>query len=358
MEQPRFVIFNKEMTSIVKGVAIIFMMLLHFYTPGGYDVLLDYSRSLYGWHYMFKICVGMFVFMVGYGYSFSRTKDLAYAVGHIKKLLIPFWTVLFVFTLPVCFRQVLHDDPLTLFYNLFGIDSRYNWYSWFVYFFIYAMLVMPFISRFIDRKPVRNAMIVIAILIVLTALLHEMPRFAMLLFGAKMEPVSDSRPLMALYNCLMVSPGMVLGYLFARNGYFERVRIDGHQRLVTLLLCSLVVVASFVLRHVVIMHFKWFQMDFVYAPFIIGAVAVLFSKFQWKAARRVLVKLGELSVYIWFLHALFFTESVRWLYQPVITVSTDVNIVALWGMAITTAASWIIKAAVDALLRLSGKGGH
>ena len=99
-------------------------------------------------------------------------------------------------------------------------------------------------------------------------------------------------------------------------------------------------------------------MDFVYAPFIIGAVAVLFSKFQWKAARRVLVKLGELSVYMWFLHALFFTESVRWLYQPVITVSTDVNIVALWGMAITTAASWIIKAAVDALLRLSGKGGH
>lgn len=147
MKQPAYVTFDKQMTGIIKGVAILFMLLLHCYQDN-YDVSLDFSYSLTGYSGFFKLCVGMYVFMVGYGYAFSKTKDLRYGFQHIKKLLKSFWVILFVFTLPFCFREVLNDDFKTLFYNLFGIDSHYNWYSWFVYFFIYAMLVMPFISRF------------------------------------------------------------------------------------------------------------------------------------------------------------------------------------------------------------------
>lgn len=355
MKQSRFVLFDKEMTSIVKGVAIIFMMLLHFHTPGGYDVMLDYSHSLYGWHYMFKICVGMFVFMVGYGYSFARTKDLAYAVQHIKKLLIPFWVILFVFTLPVCFRQVMQDDPLTLFYNLFGIDSKYNWYSWFIYFFIYAMLVMPFISRQIDKNPVRNTIFVILASLMLLLAVHEIPRLALLLSGCPMGSVSDYHPIAALFNCLLYTPALVLGYLFAHQGYYERLRIDRMSKSVTLVVCLLLIVGVFASRLWVVAHTNRFQTDNYYAPIIIGAIAVLFNKFKWRFARRFLVKMGELSVYIWFLHALFFTESVRWFYQPAILVSGHVGTVALWGMAITTAASWGVKTAVDAIMRHSKK---
>ena len=93
--------FDKGMTAIIKGFAIIFMMLLHCYGSDNYDVALDYSRSLFtGESDMFKICVGMFTFMVGYGYAFSRDKDFKYSWRHIKKLLITFWTILFVLTLP------------------------------------------------------------------------------------------------------------------------------------------------------------------------------------------------------------------------------------------------------------------
>ena len=96
MGTQQFVVFDKGMTSIVKGFAIIFMMLLHCYGHENYDVSLNYDHALVDtFRSSFKVCVGMFVFLVGYGYAFSKTKDLNYSLQHIKKLLIPFWTILF-----------------------------------------------------------------------------------------------------------------------------------------------------------------------------------------------------------------------------------------------------------------------
>lgn len=80
--------FGKDKTLIIKGVAIIFMMLLHCYSNELYLKELDFSHDLLvKIHDVFKICVGIFVFMVGYGYNFSKTKDFRYSLNHIKKLL-------------------------------------------------------------------------------------------------------------------------------------------------------------------------------------------------------------------------------------------------------------------------------
>ena len=55
----RYVRFDKGMTAIVKGFAIVFMMLLHCYGADNYDVQLNYDHSLLtGASDMFKICVG------------------------------------------------------------------------------------------------------------------------------------------------------------------------------------------------------------------------------------------------------------------------------------------------------------
>ncbi len=346
MKQPAHVTFDKQMTGIIKGVAILFMLLLHCYQDN-YDVSLDFSYSLTGYSGFFKLCVGMYVFMVGYGYAFSKTKDLRYGFQHIKKLLKSFWVILFVFTLPFCFREVLNDDFKTLFYNLFGIDSHYNWYSWFVYFFIYAMLVMPFISRFIDKKPLRNTAIAVIVAAFLIGAVHEVPRVSSMLFGIHLPPTEQMRLVYALYNSLLMTPCMLLGYLFARNGYYERIRVDKCSKGLTLAICLIVLLLTFVLRrYVKIYHFP-IHKDFFQIPFLIGAIVLLFNKFRWDALRRVLVKMGELSVYMWFFHALFFTTPVRWFYQPMITIFGHINLVVLWAILFTFIASWIIKTIVD-----------
>ena len=97
--------FGKDKTAIVKGFAILFMIILHCgSSQGWYDVTIPAFNTYQGLQKVFgtfKICVGIFTFMVGYGYAFSKNKDFKYSISHIWKMLLPFWIVLFVFTLPV-----------------------------------------------------------------------------------------------------------------------------------------------------------------------------------------------------------------------------------------------------------------
>lgn len=61
----------------------------------------------------------------------------------------------------------------------------------------------------------------------------------------------------------------------------------------------------------------------------------------------MLVQVGKVSPYMWFFHALFFTQAVRWFYQPAITIFNDVNLVVIWAIVLTFVISWLIKYAVD-----------
>lgn len=96
------IIFDKSKTAIIKGFAIVFMIILHMFGSNSYDVDLpmNHNESLISFMGVFKICVGIFVFMVGYGYAFSKDKDLKYSVRHVKKLLTTFWVILFCFVFP------------------------------------------------------------------------------------------------------------------------------------------------------------------------------------------------------------------------------------------------------------------
>lgn len=344
----QFVRFDKNMTNIVKGFAIVFMMLLHCYGDV-YNKPLDYAFSLAGFNGVFKICVGMFTFMVGYGYAFSKTRDINYSIKHIKKLLVPFWIILFIFTFPFCVSQLKNEKLLTVVYNLVGIDSTYNYYSWFVYFFIYAMIVLPVLSRFIDKRPVINTIIAVIFSSVLSVVIHEIPRIALLVFNVQLSPIVEIKPMLALFNCLLMTPGMILGYLFARQGYYERIRIDVLPRFWIFVLCLLIMVLVFIFRWKFGNGFYSFQTDFFYAPLMIGAIVILFNVFSWPIGRVVFQKLGEVSVYMWFFHALFFTTAVSWFYQPMITIFNSVNLVALWTIVLTFLISWLLKTVVDAV---------
>jgi UDP-N-acetylmuramyl pentapeptide phosphotransferase/UDP-N-acetylglucosamine-1-phosphate transferase len=103
--------FDKDKTSIIKGVGILFMIFLHVFGGSGwydnrYDIPLNRNELLIHFMGSLQICVGIFVFMIGYGYSFAKSKDWKYSIKHIKRLLVVYWCILFCLALPVCIDRI------------------------------------------------------------------------------------------------------------------------------------------------------------------------------------------------------------------------------------------------------------
>ncbi len=101
--------FGKDKTAIIKGIAIVFMILLHVFGGAGWyenDLPMNHNEGLIRFMGSFQICVGIFVFMICYGYAFSKDKNWKYSFRHIKQLLIAFWTVLFLLALPAGYNSI------------------------------------------------------------------------------------------------------------------------------------------------------------------------------------------------------------------------------------------------------------
>lgn len=96
--------FTRDYTQIIEGIAILLMIILHVGGSGAtYDVpirtMADYP-VLGFLHPSFKLCVGIFTFMIVYGYAFAKVKVWHYSLKHIWALLKAFWLILLVITVP------------------------------------------------------------------------------------------------------------------------------------------------------------------------------------------------------------------------------------------------------------------
>lgn len=323
--------FGKDKTAIIKGVAILFMIVLHCSIPSYWSVPMREFSNAGLIHFMgtFKLCVGIYTFMVGYGYAYAESKDLKYSLTHIRRLLVPFWIILFVFTIPFCFREIEIGNLLL---NLVGINSRLNWFSWFVTFYIYAMAVMPFLARFIDKRPVLRACLCIGIAFIGEVALHELyPNY-------KGNDWSQR-----LFDCLLQTPCMILGYLFAKLSWFLKINIpqSKYLPLLSVLGGGIMLIIRSLYGHVL-----GFNMDFFYAPLFIFFLLIFVNQVHNGIVSKVFTTLGEASVYMWFFHALFFTTVVRGVYQPFIAISDSLWITTLWTIIVTFGGSWCIKSFV------------
>ena len=345
MEQKgcKYVLFDKDMTSIVKGFAILFMLILHCYDDYKYEVPLNYDHAFMFAHDGFHICVGMYAFLIGFGYAFSRTKDLRYGWQHIKKLMIPYLVIFLLFMLPVYYKEFFSSGWKMMLYTLLGLDVKFFYYNWFIYVFIYAMLVMPLITRFIDKRPLRNT----AIAIVVAYLAEVFSHFVI-------YPHVDSHIHYMLFNCLTLTPLILLGYLFAHEHYYERIRLDNLSKPLVAVVFVLIITAMIYIDSKFRLGFGILFETF-YVPLLVGAIAVLFSKFKFKYFRPLMVKLGWASMYMWFLQALFHTPIVRTVYQPAVTIFNDVNLVVVWTMVVLFLTAWLLRNVVDFVLSIPGR---
>ena len=84
-------------------------------------------------------------------------------------------------------------------------------------------------------------------------------------------------------------------------------------------------------------------------------ILVIFNICKLPIISKLLTNLGNLSVYMWFFHALFFTDVVRTIYQPLILVNDNIFIITLWTILLTYVCSWVLKKVVDGVENLLSK---
>lgn len=327
--------FGKDKTGIIKGVAIIFMIVLHVFGGSGwyeecYDLPVNHNAWLMNFMQSFQICVGIFVFMIGYGYAFSKSKDFTYSVKHIKQLLMVFWCVILLLALPVSYNSI---EGKSLIYNLLGIEETISWVSWFIFLYIWAMIIMPFICRLIDCKSyLWSGLCAIASWGAMVVVHYFVPNF------------SQYDLWRVLFVCLGWTPTIILGYLFAKEKLFQRIQLSNHWMVTAFAVIMIVVVlfAKSIFHGISILN-----ADIVYATVIITCILVIFSQSKLPWFSKILIELGNKSVYMWFIHALFFTAATRPAYQHFVMISDNLCIVCLWTIVLSYLLSIPLKKLVE-----------
>lgn len=156
---------TKNQIKMTKGIAILFMLLLHLFCTKSYegiytplifigDTPLVYYLALFG-----DCCVAIYCFCSGYGLIISYKKNKGnYRKNNlirIFKLYINFWIILFIFVVilgPVMGQSNIYPGTLKRFILSFtALDPAYNGAWWFFTTYIILVLLSPIINKMIVK---------------------------------------------------------------------------------------------------------------------------------------------------------------------------------------------------------------
>ena len=156
---------TKNQIKMTKGIAILFMLLLHLFCTKSYegiytplifigDTPLVYYLALFG-----DCCVAIYCFCSGYGLMISYKKNKGnYRKNNlirIFKLYINFWIILFIFVVilgPVMGQSNIYPGTLKRFILSFtALDPAYNGAWWFFTTYIILVLLSPIINKMIVK---------------------------------------------------------------------------------------------------------------------------------------------------------------------------------------------------------------
>lgn len=292
MTSPQPLAFGNDMSRIVRGIAIILMVAGH--TMPGRVV---------------AFAVPLFSFLVGYGYNFARQRNLRHSLSRSWHLLANFWFILFAVCIPLAL--VSQPKPINfteLLLNMFGLNGRYNFYCWYIYFYLIAMALLPCLSRLIDRWGWKA--------VVGMALLFGAGAWGLDLHIAGLTKLqlrsAGGVATNVAYRTCRYMPIVLAAYQLARTNFFAKIKI--RKNIWALLGAVAALAALYFFRKTPYVK----ALDLVWAPVAAGLVAALFGLWKLAPLRWLLTQLGLHSMGIWFLHALFFTHTTRKFLVPLV----------------------------------------
>ncbi|MBE6158982.1 MAG: acyltransferase [Firmicutes bacterium] len=313
------IVFSKEDTKVIKGVAIVLMLMHHLWiipdriAGGELNYLLsvfgESSLSFFGW--FGNICVSLFFFLGGYGIYVQSTKKDFNLIKNIKKLFISYWKVFLIF-IPIAFIFFSNQVPYTVsdysyarynvftwtevLQNFFTISYSLNGEWWFLSSYLVAIISFPIIKMIIDKFNYKsNILIVIFVLL-----------FGTYIFPAlgNISTLGNLNTSFIYYNFLCKSfPWMAcfwLGAVFAKDnliiGFYNKIKNAIH---LNLFVDVLAILSIIFLRQKVIGA----ELDILYTPVLVVLFMDLLNRL--KIVRNIFAEFGNRSTNMYLIHSFY-----------------------------------------------------
>jgi len=302
---------TKEQSKALQGAAILMMLYHHLFSVpdalgtqyysllniGGINIELRMA-------WFFKLCVGIYAFVSGYGLCRAIKRDKDSFIGSLRngyicvfKKLFSFYKqywLVFVIFVPIGFvffnRQFVLSEFLL---NLLGISSTYNGAWWYVYQYLKMLLIFPVMDCifiwFKDRKERYYQWAFYAAVIAMLIALYVINRMAFTAFLEYFRP--------PLFLCFFA------GYIISRFSLYELCCRFIPQKLLYFLgiLGVVLVIAA---RVKIAKDATSVGLDYIFVPvfaFGFSVIMILLPKLK-----KFFCFYGGLSTYMWLTHVFFY----------------------------------------------------
>lgn len=327
--------FTTETTKYIKGIALLLMFASHLFTfpewivDGNEFVSIPFrSNSIAYFVGKFGgICVGIFMFLTGYGmfYSYQKGNCVSISIKRIIKFLSKYWILLFTFFLPIeLLTGRTYYNPEKWFQELFGVYTSIVNFAWYVRFYVLAMLTLPILIHFLKGKSYNSLLFSIVPFQIISLILR---------FLSTKITFHNAEAITAEYFRYISL--VLIGYCFAKFELFNKFdKLLSKYHTNTFWVCILGVFVTFVARVKLFSRTNLYmpEMDILCVPLFLFFTAKLLSTIKFKPILNGLEIIGNNSLNLWFLQSIFFfeTEMLQWIiYWPKLSIC-----VLLWNVIV------------------------
>ena len=298
---------SKRITDSIKGIAVIMMLIHHFFTfPEWYIDGISYPELMGFVKYFckpLKMCVPVFAFLTGYFYFFTHEKSFRYSFRKIRNIYLSYWMVYIPFLVFSLASGCIRFSFSNMILEFLALKRPIMYFCWYVPFYALAMLLLPILTKNESRSPFLD-----------TILLLIFPVFGCVFF---MNFLGSS----LVRDIIRWFPCVAAGYLCSKYSLFGELDrlVDGFRgRMSRVIFYAGLVCVTFVFRYfscfITLGSFSIFEsdnlltfsMDVILAPLFVYGCAKLLYLIRESKITDIIAEIGKKSLPIWFIHCIFF----------------------------------------------------
>lgn len=285
-------------TKFIKAVAVSMMVIHHLFgfpeRTSNVTYFTFFPNFIINMALSFKLCVCIFLFLMGYGAFYTLKKGRFQSIIRMKEFFYNYWLIFFIFInfgLIIGVYQFNLDQYINgllgLTYLYQGLSYNGEW--WFIFVYIVFSLTFFLIYKQVTTK---SGFIIVALYLITLYIIQNY-----LLVNGFWQPSPTISILFSrVYFISFWYSCCIIGYYFAYFDIFSKIKTSFKGKyLVGISLFILVCYIRYLLKDVYIF-------DFILAPFIVYAIILLRSK---TLLDKVLLVIGNHSTNIWLVHTFF-----------------------------------------------------